>query len=433
MKAWNLFLEDLEKKIGVATVQKWLRSLKIIKFDACNLYLEAENHFQAQWFYEHIKPILKKGFYNENFHKIKVHLSISNSFQKPKIPQEKQFEFKSDSLDPFATFSFFIASEKNFVTLKLLKEAIEKKTSFNPIFFYGLKNCGKTHLLQACAHKLKEKNLNTFFVNAQTFTNHVVDAIRKSKMQDFRKTYRNLDALIIDDIQIFSKKYATQEEFFHTFNTLHSKEKIIIISSNVHPNSLHDIESRLISRFEWGLSLFIERLEKKELKIVLKNQTNLLGLKINKEIEKYILDNFTNIVSIKKALKIISLNAHIENRSTLEINNIINYLSDLLEKEKENILTHDKIINEAASYFGITSKDILGKSQTKECTLPRQFCMYFCREFLKLPFMTIGRIFQRDHSTVMTSVNNIKKSLDNKNLEISSSFLEISKKINNIN
>ncbi|MFA6502432.1 MAG: DnaA N-terminal domain-containing protein, partial [Parachlamydiales bacterium] len=126
MKAWKLFLDDLEKKIGVSTVDKWLRGLKIIKFDACNLYLEAENYFQAQWFQEHILPILKKGFYNDNFHKIKVHLSIKNMKEKPKLVNENKFELGSDPLDPNFLFSYFVATEKNLMTLKLLKEMCTK-------------------------------------------------------------------------------------------------------------------------------------------------------------------------------------------------------------------------------------------------------------------------------------------------------------------
>lgn len=431
MKAWKLFLEDLEKKIGVSTVSKWLSSLEVIKFDACNLYLEAENHFQAQWFQEHIKPILDKSFYNENFHKIKVHLSVKNVQKKEKLVTEKKFEILCDPLDPYLTFNLFVVSETNLMTLKLLKEATIKNPPFNPIFIYGPKGSGKTHLLQACAHKFKERNLNVFFVNAQTFTDHVVEAIRNGGMQDFRKTYRNLDVLIIDDIHIFSKKFATQEEFFHTFNTLHTEGKIIIISGNVPTNAMSDIESRLISRFDWGISLKLEKLEKKELKIILKNESEILNLSLDQNIEKFILDNFTNIISIKKAVKTIALKADLENTTIFELDKIKKYLSPLINEEKEIALTHDRIINEVSIYFGITTKDILGKSQTRECALPRQFSMYLCRELLKMPYMKIGSIFKRDHSTVMTSVNSIKNFLENKNTEISSAYLELSKKLNN--
>lgn len=429
MKAWKLFLSDLEKKIGTATVQKWLYSLKILKFDACNLYLEAENHFEARWFEEHIRPILKKGFYNENFHKITVHLSVKNDQQKFAIRTLKKHLIQSDPLETYLTFPFFIASEKNLMTLKLLKETSQKGSRFNPIFLFGPKGSGKTHLLQALAHKFKERKLNIFYVNAQNFTNHVVEAIRNSNMQEFRKAYRNLDVLIVDDIQIFSKKYATQEEFFHTFNTLHSNNKTIILSSNTPANMLDNIESRLISRFEWGISLFLEKLEKKELKLVLNNQASILNLHLDPQIAKYIIDNFKSIQSIKKAIKTLALNEHLENQK-LDLNNIKSYLSPLLREEKEKHLNQDIIINAVSLYFGLTSKDILGRSQTKECTLPRQFSMYLIRELLKMPFMKIGSIFQRDHSTVMTSIKNIKKDLENKKPDIYSAFMEVTKKLN---
>ncbi|NGX33401.1 MAG: hypothetical protein K1060chlam4_01466, partial [Candidatus Anoxychlamydiales bacterium] len=337
----------------------------------------------------------------------------------------------SDPLETYLTFAFFIASEKNLMSVKLLKETVDKGTSFNPIFLYGPKGSGKTHLLQATAHKFKEKNLNVFYVNAKSFTNHVVDAIRNGNMQDFRKAYRNLDVLIIDDIQIFSKKFATQEEIFHTFNTLHSNNKTIILSSNVPVNMLDDIEPRLISRFEWGISLFLEKLEKKELKIVLNNQASILNLQLNPQIEKYIIDNFKSIISIKKALKTLALNEHLENQKSLELHKIKKYLSPLIEQENEKTLSQDIIINEVSIYFGITSKDILGRSQTKESTLPRQFSMYLCRELLKMPYMKIGKIFTRDHSTVMTSVKTIKRDLETKNADIYSAFMEVTKKLNN--
>ncbi|NGX33149.1 MAG: Chromosomal replication initiator protein DnaA, partial [Candidatus Anoxychlamydiales bacterium] len=134
MKAWKLFLSDLEKKIGATTVRKWLYSLKVIKFDACNLYLEAENHFEARWFEEHIRPILKRGFYNENFHKIKVHLSLKNADLKSKTIKDVKNQITSDPLETYLTFAFFIASEKNLMSVKLLKETVDKGTSFNPIF-----------------------------------------------------------------------------------------------------------------------------------------------------------------------------------------------------------------------------------------------------------------------------------------------------------
>src|SRR3989304_6474582 len=165
MKAWNNLLLELEKRFGANTIRQWLYPLKIIKFDACNLYLEAENFFQAQWFEEHIRPIIKNNFYNENYRPIKVHLMIANIAKKEKIKEEKnRLTIQSDSIDTYSTFPFYIVTEKNLSTVQILKESISGINSFNPIYIYGPKNSGKTHLLQASAHKLKEMKKNVLFI-----------------------------------------------------------------------------------------------------------------------------------------------------------------------------------------------------------------------------------------------------------------------------
>ena len=163
MKAWFNLLKQIEKKVGIFSANKWLYSLKIIKFDACNLYLQAENYFQAQWFEEYVKPFLKKGFYNENFHPIKVHLTIANDIIKQKsISYIREFKIESTPLNDYFKFHFFIVSEKNLMPIKILNESSSSMHQFTPIYLYGPKKSGKTHLLQACAHKLTERNLKVF-------------------------------------------------------------------------------------------------------------------------------------------------------------------------------------------------------------------------------------------------------------------------------
>ena len=428
MKAWNNLLLELEKRFGANTIRQWLYPLKIIKFDACNLYLEAENFFQAQWFEEHIRPIIKNNFYNENYRPIKVHLMIANIAKNEKIKEEKnRLTIQSDSIDTYSTFPFYIVTEKNLSTVQILKESISGINSFNPIYIYGPKNSGKTHLLQASAHKLKEMKKNVLFISASTFTSHVIEAIRTAQMQTFRQAYRNLDALIIDDIHLLAKKFATQEEFFHTFNSLHMSGRTIIVSSNQAQNSLIAIEKRLISRFEWGISLAIDKLL--DLKLVLQNQLTLLKMSLSKEIEKYLLDTFKNIFSLKKAIKTLAFN---ESTAFSDLDKVKSYLTHLVKEENEIKITPERIITAVSSFYGITSTDILGKSQTKECTFPRQFCMYLCREILKMPYMRIGSFFKRDHSTVMTSVNSIKNLVTSQNKDACVALAEISRNLDSV-
>ncbi len=432
MKAWQKFIKNIENKLGKDTADKWLGSLKIITFDACNLYLEAENFFQIKWFEEHIRPLVKKDLLNENFHPIKVHLSLTSSKKQDQQISQKEnlFEVKQDSLDPTCTFENFISSDKNSVVHKLLEEVCTQNSSvFNPIFIYGPIGSGRSHLLMATANQLKQNNKKVFYVNAQTFTDHVVEAIRFGKMQEFRNAYRNADVLIVDDLHVFSNKNATQEEFFHTFNTLHSRSSIIILGANHAPSQLTDIEPRLISRFEWGISLGLELLKKEDLKKALKKHSDFLKITLNKEIESFLLENFKNISSLKKAIKTVALNLHLENKLEFSILDIQRYLSNLIEEENKNVLTPDKIIDQTAIYFGLRNDDILGKSQTRECTMPRQFSMYLCRELLRMPFMKIGKYFKRDHSTVITSIKAIQKQIDTKNADIHHAFLDVSKKL----
>ncbi|NGX56033.1 MAG: Chromosomal replication initiator protein DnaA [Candidatus Anoxychlamydiales bacterium] len=433
MKTWNNFLKSIETKLGKKNVDKWLRSLKVITFDACNLYLQAENFFQVKWFEEHVRTHIKKTLYNENYHPIKVHLTINRNQDKEKSNTNIEAKYvKQDSFNLDHTFENFISTNENMIVYKLFLEVSSTiKSSFNPIFIFGKKSTGKTHLLTSLMQSLKEKKVKVFFVNASSFTKHVVDAIRFGKMQEFRNEYRNIDVLIIDDIHILSNKNATQEEFFHTFNTLHTLNKTIVLSSNQPSSKLEGIAPRLTSRFDWGISLELQALDNEGLQKALSNNLKSLNLSINSEIQKFLLNNFSTLDSLKKALKTITLNQHLEKVETLDIFRVKKYISHLLVQEKNKKLTHEKIIYSISNYYGITNNDILGKSQTKECSHPRQLSMYLIRELLKMPYMKIGSIFKRDHSTVMTSIKTIQKQVDLNKKNIYYALLEIKKKLTN--
>lgn len=253
---------------------------------------------------------------------------------------------------------------------------------------------------------MQKSGKRVFFVKAETFTGHVVQAIRLGQMQEFRKVYRDIDVLIIDDIHIFSRKNATQEEFFHTFNTLHTSGRLILISANVPPMQLSEIEPRLISRFEWGISL---GLQKGEMKAILEKKTALWKLPCNEELIPFLLDKFPrNPILALQALALRSKGTHLTPLLAERL------LKDLLAKEQENALTPEKIVKAIAAHYGITSEDLLGKSQMRECALPRFVAMYYCRERLKMPFQKIGELFGRDHSTVMSSVKQIQKAVEEK-------------------
>lgn len=393
MEAWQQFLSQLEQELGPEVVKKWVP--KLLRFDAANIFLEARDSFQISWFEEHIRPRLK-GLTNNNQRPIKVHLTAEKK-SPPKKEEGRILTFHADPLDPEMTLENFLPSPENLVVYKLLTET----SPFNPIYLYGPKGTGKTHLLMGAASALQKSGKRVLFVRSETFTGHVVQAIRLGQMQDFRKVYRAIDVLIVDDIDVFSRKNATQEEFFHTFNTLHTSGRLILLSAEVPPMQLNEIEPRLISRFEWGISL---GLQKGDMRQILQKKGALWKLTLSDELLDFLLTSFPRDPIL--ALQALALRSKGAPLTRLLAERL---LKDLLEKEQQKALTFEKIVKAVAAHYGITSEDLLGKSQIREYVMPRQVAMYLCREKLKLPFQKIGELFGRDHSTVMSSVKQIQK------------------------
>lgn len=460
MQAWENFLTLLEKELGVETVQKWLKPLKVAQYDACNLYLHAKDSFQILWFEEHVRKKALTSFFNNNKKRILIHLTVENGTQLKKTkklaPKEKpqaipvnKISFNFDTLDPSCTFDRLIFSPANELTYKLLfkvggynpdlQRYIRSQSEigvFNPIFIYGSTGTGKTHLLMGIGNALAKQQLNVAYTRAETFTEHVVSAIRAGEMSAFRQEYRNVDVLIIDDVQVLSRKWATQEELFHTFNSLHLAGKQIILSANCSPGELQFIEPRIISRFEWGIVLTLEQLAPETIKEALLNKSMAMNFTLNPRVIDFLTETFNNnLKSLNRALEALILRSHLNSQTSrysstqLTAANVKHLLSDLIVEEEKNALNPQKVIQHVAEFFGIRNDDILGKAQSRDCVVPRQIAMYFCRMQLKIPFKKIGDLFLKDHSTVMSSVKNIQKGLDESNEDIVQAHHAILKKI----
>lgn len=443
MHAWEEFLKKQESVLSKAVVEKWLHTLKVVHFDSGNLYLEAKDSFHILWFEEHIRPHLKSQFLNNNFRPIKVHITAPNntleappsrSFKKERVKGAPPIQFIFDKLDENATLDNFIPGESNKIVFKLFSELIDSSTlgNFNPIYLWGSSGCGKTHLLMALTHALRAKGLNALYARAETFTEHVVAAIRSSEMQGFRKAYRHVDVLLIDDVHVFARKDATQEEFFHTFNTLHTSGRQIILTSKSAPAMLEEIEPRLVSRFEWGINVHFEKLNAADLKQVLIKRCINFHFPLSDEVVDFLAEAFPSSKAINRALEALVLRCHLESDArikrdprTIDKALATKLLGDLIAQEQKTALSPERIIGTVSAIYGIRSDDLLGKSQSLDCSLPRQIAMYLCRQELRLPFQGIGQIFSRDHSTVMTSVKQIQKRVDESDKEILAALVEI--------
>lgn len=422
MKAWETFLEEQEKELGEATVKKWLRTLRVSRFDAQNLYLEAKDSFQALWFEEHIRKKLEKSFLNNNYRKIKVHLNLAHSLDSPRTKRVSakpegpaRFSLNLDTINPQFTFDRFYISEANKISLQILQDP----TGFNPIYIWGPTGVGKTHLLMALTHQWGNEGKRVTYARTETFTEHVVSAIRASQMNIFREAYRNIDVLILDNVHELSHKGATQEELFHTFNTLHLAGKQIVLASNLSPGELQFIEPRLVSRFEWGIVLPLQNYTAQEREEILDLKCQAMRFPLHNRVKEFMIETFkSGAKALIQGLEALILRTHTQHEArgflstSLTIPLVKHYLSDLIQQEESVKVTPQKIIHAVATHYGIPAEDILGSSQTREASLPRQMAMYLCRHELKLPFKKIGDLFERDHSTVMSSVKSIAKQQD---------------------
>jgi chromosomal replication initiator protein len=403
MEAWDEFLQAIEKTFGRDTINQWVRPLKIHKFDARNLYLETTDSLQIEWFEEHIRPRLKSEFYNNNGRPIQVH------FAKPTLTKTTEsspstYRILADRLDPELSFENFIVCQENKMAAHILRNP-----TFNPIYISGPKHTGKTHLLTSTALNLQAQGKKVFYVRAETFTSHVVQAIRLGLMRQFREIYRSIDVLLVDGIDFLAGKNATQEEFFHTFNTLHTIGKQIIISASTSPAHLTQIEPRLMSRFEWGISL---QIGPPPPSLLLASKALLWKAPYSEELLAYIAKTFYKDPLL--ALQALMLRA----KGPITVSTATGLLQDLISEEKEKSISPEKIITKTAHYFGILPEDILGKSQSKEHSLPRQIAMFFCREELQLSFQKIGTLFGRDHSTVMANVRGVKQNIEENKIDL---------------
>jgi chromosomal replication initiator protein len=448
MQLWDNFLTELEKDFGKETIDKWLRSLVVTRFDAANLHLKAHDSFQANWFEEHIKERAALSLINSNGKPIKVKIDIDQNKVDPlqETSSVAPLQFILDPLDAYNTFENYILFEKNFLAFQIFSELVgfdpanhvynEDEAvigTYNPIFLYGQQGCGKTHLLMATALAMQKQKIEVLYVKAETFTEHMIKAMRIGQMALFRQTYRNADVLLVDNIDHFSNKTATQEEFFHTFNHYHTAGKQIILSSRFSPKKLEKIEPRLVSRFEWGICLDLEELPFEKLNLFFLKKIKQYDLCLTKDLKEYLLSSFTKPTHMAKALEMLAYKATLS--STYKKEHVMHLeegrqiVASLSEATNNTKLSPEGILETISEIFDLDKEEILGKSQTKEIVFPRQLSMYLLRNKLKMPYLKIGKLFSKDHSTVISSVKHITQGVKNKESRILTRLENFEKKL----
>ncbi len=326
-------------------------------------------------------------------------------------PSFVDIEPVDNSLNPKYTFEKFVVGSSNqFAHAASMGAAETPGKTYNPLFIYGGTGLGKTHLMHAIGHSIKQRNrhLRVSYITSEKFMNELINAIRYDKTDSFREKYRSIDVLLMDDVQFFAGKERTQEEFFHTFNTLHNNQKQIVITSDCPPRDIPTLEERLHSRFEWGLIADIEPPDLETKVAILKRKADLDGYDLPDEIAIFIASKIKSNVrelegSLVRLVAIASLRGVPISKMLAQ-----DALKNIIDAERPEGLTMERIARIVASHYNLTVEEMKSKNNSRAVSTPRQVAMYLCKRLTKHSFPEIGREFGgKHHTTVMHSVDKI--------------------------
>ncbi len=417
-KTWSAILSKLRKELSPPAYQTFLSSTKMIGMENNVMSLEVPNDFSKEWIKEKCEPLICLVLQKPDDAQIVIEYVVSSDTSKPEVEQLPIFETrKKESYDSLLfnrkyTFENFVVGHNNRFAYAA-SEAVAKAPSkaYNPLFIYGSAGLGKTHLLHAIGNKILETKpkLVLHFASSERFTNELINGIKDKRMDSFRKKYRNVDVLLVDDIQFLAGKEQTQEEFFHTFNELHGRNKQIILTSDRPPKEIPTLEERLRTRFEWGLIADIQPPEFETRIAILRKKIELNNLTVSDEILHFIATQIpTNVREMEGALtRIVAYASLLNTEVTLSIASDV--IKDMVGVKREKPLTIAQIKRKVSDYFQISDSDLCSKSRIKDVTFARQVAMYLARELTNVSLPKIGESFgNRDHTTVMHACDKIK-------------------------
>ena len=411
-------LKDETTKIAYET---WIRDLEIESADNNNIVLIANNAFQKESIISRYHDLIKNTFNYLTNRNCEITVLLKDDISEEELQvasklSNSQNSYPNTTLNPKYTFDSFVVGNSNrFAHAAALAVAEAPAIAYNPLFIYGGVGLGKTHLMQAIANEILQNNRNAkiLYVTSEKFTNQLINAIKDGKNEMFRNKYRNIDVLLIDDIQFIAGKETCQEEFFHTFNTLHDNGKQIIISSDKPPKDIKLLEDRLKSRFEWGLIADISNPDYETRLAILRKKAQLDNIIIDDEVLSDIATKIdSNIRELEGVLNKLIANASLTNCPiTLEMAE--KAINDVVTK-KDKVLSLELIQETISKYFNITVEELKGVKRSNDVTFPRQIAMYLCRNVAQLPITKIGEGFgKRDHTTVIHACTKIEKEIQN--------------------
>ncbi len=433
---WNRILAALKDEVNPQIFNSWFGNLAPVDLDEKGLLLEAPHSFIRDWIEENYITTLTstaRTITGKEFSvRIRVNealpLSADGAQAAPGTSAERELHPAApppalsqvpdhSTLNPKYTFdTFVVGSSDQFAHAAALAVAEQPARSYNPLFVYGGVGLGKTHLMHAIGHIAKERNskVRLCYLSSEQFMNELINSLRFDRMPQFRETYRNMDILLVDDIQFIAGKERTQEEFFHTFNSLFDSHKQIVVSSDKFPREIPDLEERLRSRFEWGLIADIQAPDLETKIAILEKKADLSGIILPQGAALFLAENTgSNIRELEGYLQRVTAFAAFAKTKTISIDLVQEALKNFLEQKKK-VITVEEIQKNIAAFYNIKVSDIKSKKKNKAFIKPRHTAMFLTRQLINLSLPEIGRHFGgRDHSTVLHAVQKVENMAKN--------------------
>ncbi len=437
-EVWNMVKEAFRAKLSESTANLWFGDLEILSFEESSKTEDNHSCFiitmgtASEFKFDIIQKNYLDDIQSEFCHllglDVRVNLTFTGSAvssdqlktsvtgiplateehsNQPQPTEESSPKSMPDYSFEYTFENFIVGSTNKFAQAACVAVANHPAENYNPLFIYGNSGLGKTHLMYATINRMKQNNPNIkiMYTKGEDFTNQMIACLANKTMEDFRDKYRKCDVLLIDDIQFIAGKTATQEEFFHTFNALHEEKKQIILTSDRPPRDIKPLEDRLVTRFEWGLLADIEPPDL-ELRIaIIKKKAEQVNVLIPDDVLTFLGENLrSNIRQIEGAIKKLGALSFLSGKEiTMELAH--ECISELLGEAEPISVTVEKIFTAAYRKYGISKEQVTGKNRSKDIANARHIVIYLIREMTEMSFPNIAKIFERDHSTIISSYN----------------------------
>ena len=409
-----MILDRLREELSETTIKTWFDETTVVALEGDELILHCPNAFKRTNIQDRFLPNIKASLKDIFSSDMTVQLLDDEALSQRQNPQTQKTSSIMDSGE--FTFETFVVGPSNQLACSAARAVADAPGQhYNPLFIYGSSGLGKTHLLYAIAHVIRKKNPSAkiLYIKGDEFINDFVDSVRTGKAGEFRVKYREADLMLVDDIQFVAGKVETQNEFFHTFNTLYESKKQIVLTSDRPPQEMALLDDRLRTRFEWGLMADVQQPVLETRVAIVKNKAANLGLILSNEVANYIANKITSNVrqlegTVHKIKAFHDLGIEID-QSTVD-----RAIQDMI-RSNEFIITPDNIIKEVCRYFRVEEDQIRGPSRSREILNARQIAMYLIRSMTSLSLDETGKLFKRDHTTALNGITKIENRMKNDN------------------